>query len=108
MKVDLPQRFINSVVKNFQKGKECGDESFIIPPSLFEITNTFISVENGIKSKHFLKKFHKFTNNSFKMVITWNTRNIQPLFPLKDKNDYKSCVIYKGVCSCGLCYNDET
>ena len=108
MKVDLPQRFINSVVKNFQKGKECGDESFIIPPSLFEITNTFISVENGIKSKHFLEKFHKFTNNSFKMVITWNTRNIQLLFPLKDKNDYKSCVIYKRVCSCGLCYNDET
>ena len=63
MKVDHPQRFINSVVKNFKIGKECGDESLIIPPSLFEITNTFISVENEIKSKRFLKKFHKFTNN---------------------------------------------
>ena len=30
-------------------------------------------------------KFHKFTNNSFRMVITWKTRNIRPLFPIKDK-----------------------
>ena len=42
------------------------------------------------------------------MVITWSTRNIQSLFPLKDKNDCKSFVIRKGVCSCGLCYNGET
>ena len=35
------------------------------------------------------------------MVIMWRTRNIQSLLPLKDKNDYKSCVIYKEVCSCG-------
>ena len=82
-----------------QKGKECEDESFTIPPSLFEITKHFIFVEipycevNEITSKHFLKKFHKFTNNSFRMVITRKTRNIQSLFPLKDKNDYKLCVI---------------
>ena len=30
------------------------------------------------------------------------------LFPLKDKNDYKSCVIYKGDCSCGLRYIGES
>ena len=42
------------------------------------------------------------------MIITWKTRNIQYLFPLKDKNDYKSCVIYKGDCSCGSCYIGET
>ena len=82
MKADYPLRFINSVVNEFQKGKECGDESFIIPNNLFEITKPFIFVEipccelNEIKSKHFLKKFHKFTNNSFRMVITWKTRNI--------------------------------
>ena len=45
MKVDYPLRFINSVVNEFQKGKECGDESFIIPPSLFEITKHFILAE---------------------------------------------------------------
>ena len=38
MKADYPLRFINSVVNEFQKDKECGDESFINPPSLFEIT----------------------------------------------------------------------
>ena len=76
MKTNYSMYFINSVVNKFQKGKECGDESFIIPPNLFEITKPYIFVEilycelNEIKSKHFLKKFHKFTNNSFKMVIT--------------------------------------
>ena len=42
------------------------------------------------------------------MVITWKTRNIRSLFPLKDKNDYKSCVIYKGDCSCGSHYIGQT
>ena len=99
MKADYPLRFINSVINEFEKGKECGDESLIIPTSLFEIAKPFIFVEipycelNEIKSKHFLKKFHKLTNNSSRMVIMWKTRNIRPLFPLKDKNDYKSCDI---------------
>ena len=48
--------------------KECGDKYFIIQPSLFEITKPFIYLEttycqhNEIKLKHFLKKFHKFTD----------------------------------------------
>ena len=98
---DYPLRCINGVVSEFQKCKECGDESFIIRLSFFEITKLFIFVEipycemNEIKSTHFLKKFLKFTNNSFGMVITWKTRNIRSLFPLKDKNDYKWCVINK-------------
>ena len=48
---------------------------------------------------NWMKLNHKFTNNGFRMVITWETRNIWSLISLKDKNDYKSCVIYKGVCS---------
>ena len=114
MKDDHPLRFINSVVKKFRKGKECGDESFIILPSLLKITKPFIFIEipycelNEIKSKHFLKKFHKFTNNSFRKVIAWKTRNIRSLFPLKDKNDYKSCAIYKRDCSCGSRYIGKT
>ena len=56
-----------------------------------------------------LCSFHyKFTNNSFRMVITWKTRNMRSFFPLKDKNDYKSCVIYKGDRSCGSRYIGET
>ena len=71
MKADYSLRFINNVVNEFQNCKECGDENFIIPPSLLEITKPFIFIEtpycelNEIKSKHFLKKFHKFVNNNF-------------------------------------------
>ena len=46
MKADYPLHYINKVVNEFhQKGKECGDESVIIPPTLFEITKPFISIE---------------------------------------------------------------
>ena len=37
LKADYSLHFINSVFNEFRKGKECGDESFIIPTSLFEI-----------------------------------------------------------------------
>ena len=40
-------------------------------------------------------KFLKLTNDSFRVIITWKTRNIPYLFPLKDKNDFTFCVIYK-------------
>ena len=82
MKADYPLRFTDSVANEFQKGKGCGDESFIISTSLFETAKHLIFVEipycelNEIKSNYFLKKFHKFTNNSFRRVITLNTRNI--------------------------------
>ena len=33
---------------------------------------------------------------------------MRSLFPLKDKSDYKSCVIYKGDCSCGSRYIAES
>ena len=95
-------------------GKEWGDESFIILPSLSEITKIVVFVEilycelNEIKSKNFVKKFHKFINNSFRIVITWKTRNILSLLPLEDKKNYKSCVIYKEDCCCGSHYIGET
>ena len=45
MKAYYPLRFINTVVNDFQKGKKCEDESFVTPPSWFEITKPFIFVE---------------------------------------------------------------
>ena len=59
MKADYSLRFINSVINVFQKGKDYGDESFIIPPNLFGITKPFIYIEtpycelSEIKSNHF-------------------------------------------------------
>ena len=94
MKADYPLRFINSVVNEFQKGKECADESFIILASLSKIAQPFVFVEVPYC-------------NSFRMVMTWKTRNIRSLFPLKDKIDCKLCVIYKGDCSCGSRYVSE-
>ena len=41
MKADYPLRFINSVVNEFQKGKECRD----VPTSLFKIAKPLIFVE---------------------------------------------------------------
>ena len=38
MKVDFPLLIINSVVNEDHQDKEDGDETFIIPPGLFEIT----------------------------------------------------------------------
>ena len=84
---------VNSVINEFQKGKDCGDESFIIPTGLFEIAKSVIFVEihycelNETKLKHFLKKVHKFTNNSFRMVIMWKPRNIRPLFRWNGHNN---------------------
>ena len=55
MKADYTLRFISNVVNEFENDK---DESFIIPPGLFEITKPFISIKipycehNVIKSKH--------------------------------------------------------
>ena len=63
MKADFQLRFINSAVNEFENGKECGDESFVIPSSLLGITKPFISIKISFckldenKSKHFLKKF---------------------------------------------------
>ena len=41
IKADYPSRFINIVINAFQTGKECRNERFIIPPSLFEIEKNF-------------------------------------------------------------------
>ena len=114
MKADYPLRFINIIVNEFQKGNECGGESLILPPSLFEIIKPFTFIEipycelNEIKSKKFLKKFHKLTNNNFRIVLTQKTKNVRSLFPLIDKNNYELCVIYKGDCSRGSCYIGKT
>ena len=72
---------------------------------MHEINDKFAIIHRGwIKNNFYCIKFHKFTNNSFRMVITRKPRNIWSLFPLKDKNG----VIYKGDCSCSLHYIGET
>ena len=65
--------------------------------------------QNELKSKDFIKKCHKFTNNNFRLAISWKTRKIKSLFKIKDKNLYPACKIYYGECEqCGDNYIGET
>ena len=49
------------------------------------------------KSKHFLNKFHKCTDDGFGIATTWKTRNIRSLFHLQNKNDYKPALTIKEI-----------
>ena len=42
------------------------------------------------------------------MVITWKTRKIQTLFPVKKKTLFPLCKIYYGICHCGENYTGKT
>ena len=55
-----------------------------------------------------MDRLSKFTNNDYRFMIIWKTRKLQSMFNLKDKNRYPSCVVYKGICSCGVDYIGET
>ena len=75
IKADYPLSFIKSVVDEFEKVKEYGDRRFTNPRILLKIIKPFISIEipycelSATKSKHFLKKFHKFADCGFRIVI---------------------------------------
>ena len=120
-KAGFPIRFIDSVIRQFESRIETDttnqeEESFIIPPYLFEenTSKPFILLElpfcesNELKSKTFLKKFHKFTNSNFSIAVKWKTKQVRSFFPLKDKNPHPSCKIYEGECLCGMNYIGQT
>ena len=95
--------------------KEINEEDeMIIPPQLSEIPKKILFLQvpfyeaNEKRSKNFLNKFYNFTNEKFKLIIRWKTRNLKSLFPLKDKDLYPACKIYKGICSCESTHVDET
>ena len=54
--------------------------------------------QNEVKSKDFIKKFHKFTNSNFRLAIIWKTRKMKTLFKIKDNNLYPAFKIYYGGC----------
>ena len=103
-KTNFPLRFINNVVTQFNKNmynnKERNEEDeMIIPPHLFEILKKILFLQvpfceaNEKRSKNFLNKFYNFTNEKFKLIIRWKTRNLKSLFPLKDKDLHPACKI---------------
>ena len=58
----------------------------IIPLQLFEIRKKMLFLQvpiceaNKKRSKSFLSKFYNFTNEKFKLIIRWKTRNLKSLF----------------------------
>ena len=118
-KANFPRRFINSVVAQFNNSTYNNNErneedEMITPPQLFEIPKKMLFLQvpfceaNEKRSKSFLNKFYNFTNEKFKLIIRWKTRNLKSLFPLKDKDLHPACMIYKGICSCESTYVGET
>ena len=99
-----PKRFVNSIIREFNAVKENDESDFIIPPWLFEGKKKVVLVEipfclkNEISSKHFIKKFNNFTNNTFDVRIKWLTQKVKNLFRVKDKSLHQACKIYKGIC----------
>ena len=105
----FPSRYVHSVMDNFDSSKD----NLIIPHWLSEERKTFIihlpfSTSNESFVKTFTSKLNYFTNTKCKFNAVWNIRKVQSLFPLKDKVDNYSCVIYREDCSCDQNYIGET
>ena len=96
IKADFPLSFINSVIKDFsnqQKKRTTKQLRRVIslsyffevePPSL--LLKLPYCKKNEAKSKDFIRKFHQFTNNQFRLAVSWNATKLSSLFCLKDKN----------------------
>ena len=78
-----PKRFVNSIIREFNAVKENDEIDFIIPHWLFEEKKKVVFVEiefclkNEPSSKHFTKKFDKFTCNTFDVRIKWLIRKLK-------------------------------
>ena len=74
-KADYLLRFMNNIVKGFVKPTNDLEDSYIVPPNLFNEQKPFILIEitfcdrNENKPKGFIRKFHEFTNNKPKISI---------------------------------------
>ena len=81
LNADYPPKFLNSVIHQFFTPKN--NNSFIIPPNLFEDSKPFILVEipyceeKENTPKHFIKKFETFTNHCYRIAIKWITRKVR-------------------------------
>ena len=75
---DYPTKFLNSVIDHFLTPKN--NDSFIIPPDLFEESKPFILVEipycqeSENDYKHFIKKLEAFTNLRYRIAIKMDNK----------------------------------
>ena len=72
-----PMRFVNSVIHKLTTAETNEDIEFIIPTWFFEVKKKIVLVEilfcykNESSSKRSIKKFDKFTNDTFHVQIKW-------------------------------------
>ena len=103
-----PKYVTENTIKNFNTK----NDELIIPPLFDErkqITiHLLFSSKNEKYSAYFFNKLVSFTSGKVMINVVWNTRKIQTLFLLYDNVQHLSCVIYKGICSCGETYVSET
>ena len=94
IKADVPLSFINSVIKDFNNQQKIiqqnNKDKLIIPSYFFDVELIVLLIlpyceKNEAKSKDFIRKFHKFTNNQFPLAISWKTRELSYLFRLQEK-----------------------
>ena len=100
---------ITDVFRRFNQEKD----KVLIPQWLFDYRKECtirlpFAPANEKLIKSFINKLETFTDYKAKFNIAWNTRKIKPLFSNKDKLSHYSCVIHRGICSCGTDYIGET
>ena len=105
----FPSRFDHSIIYNFDSNKD----NLIISQWFFDERKAFtihlpFSPSNERFVKTFVSNLNSFTDEKCKFNVVRNTRKVQSLFPLKDKVNRYSCVIYRGDCSCDQNYIGET
>ena len=104
-----PKHVIENSFKNFNREKD----ELLITPWLFD-ERKHVTIRLSFSSKnekycaYFINKLVSFTSEKVKFNVFWSARKIQSFFPLKDKVQHLSCVIYKGISSCGETYVSET
>ena len=87
LEVGYPIGFIKSVINGFKNSKE--EEQLIIPEWLFDQRKKVLfklpyCPSNERDVKRFIDKIESFSNEKLKFIVSWSTRNIKSLFPLKD------------------------
>ena len=100
---------INDVFHRFNQQKD----EILIPQWFFDdrrecMIRLPFALANEKFVKSFINKLEILTNYEVKFKIVWNTRKIKSLFNYKDKVSHYSCIIYRGICSCGTDYIGET
>ena len=99
------------MINDFKNSKE--EEQLMIPEWLFDQRKKVLfklpyCPSNERDVKRFIDKIESFSNEKLKFIVSWSTRNIKSLFPLKDRVKHLSCVICEGKYLFGRRYIGET